>query len=56
MTSYHLVYFVILCYTLLYFANPMNLLIKKLICEFRPGNKTVYVVFDEESDVLGPRR
>ena len=26
------------------------------IGEFRLGNKTVYVVFDEESDVLGPRR
>ena len=24
--------------------------------EFRPGNKTIYVVLDEESDVLGPRR
>ena len=25
------------------------------IGEFRPGNKTIWVVFDEESDVLGPR-
>ena len=25
------------------------------ICEFRPGNKTIYVVFDEESDFSGPR-
>ena len=25
------------------------------IYEFRPGNKTIYVAFDEESDVLGPR-
>ena len=25
------------------------------IYEFRPGNKTIYVVFDEESDVSGPR-
>ena len=24
--------------------------------EFRPGNKTMYVVFDEESDFLDPRR
>ena len=24
------------------------------ICEFRPGNKTIWVVFDEESDFLGP--
>ena len=23
--------------------------------KFRPRNKTVYVVFDEESDFLGPR-
>ena len=26
------------------------------IGEFRPGNKTVWVVFDEESDFLGLRR
>ena len=26
------------------------------IGEFRPGNKTAYVVFDEESDLLGRRR
>ena len=25
------------------------------IGEFRPGNKTIWVVFDEESDFLGPR-
>jgi len=25
------------------------------IGEFRPGNKTIHVVFDEESDLLGPR-
>ena len=25
------------------------------IREFRPGNKTIYVVFDEESDFSGPR-
>ena len=25
------------------------------IGEFRPGNKTIWVVFDEESDVLGRR-
>ena len=25
------------------------------IGEFRPGNKTIYVVFDEESEFLGPR-
>ena len=25
------------------------------IYEFRPGNKTIWVVFDEESDWLGPR-
>lgn len=24
--------------------------------EFRPGNKTVWVVFDEESECLGPKR
>ena len=23
--------------------------------EFRPGNKTIYVVFDEESECSGPR-
>ena len=23
--------------------------------EFRPGNKTIYVVFDEESEFSGPR-
>ena len=23
------------------------------ICEFRPGNKTIYIVFDEESDLFG---
>ena len=23
--------------------------------EFRPGNKTIWVVFDEESDFSGPR-
>ena len=26
------------------------------IGEFSLGNKTIYVVFDEESDFLGPRR
>ena len=25
------------------------------ICEFRPGDKIIWVVFDEESDLLGPR-
>ena len=25
------------------------------IVEFRPGNKTIYVVFDEESKFSGPR-
>ena len=25
------------------------------IYEFRPGNKTIYVLFDEESEVSGPR-
>ena len=25
------------------------------IVEFRPGNKTIYVVFDEESECSGPR-
>ena len=25
------------------------------IYEFRPGNKTIYVVFDEESEFSGPR-
>ena len=25
------------------------------IYEFRPGNKTIYVVFDEESECSGPR-
>ena len=25
------------------------------IVEFRPGNKTIYVVFDEESEFSGPR-
>ena len=25
------------------------------IGEFRPGNKTIWVVFDDECDVLGPR-
>ena len=25
------------------------------ICEFTPGNKTIYVVFDEESEFSGPR-
>ena len=25
------------------------------IYEFRAANKTIYVVFDEESDLLGPR-
>jgi len=25
------------------------------IGEFRPGNKAIYVVFDEESDFLHPR-
>ena len=25
------------------------------IDEFRPGNKTIYVVFDEESEFAGPR-
>ena len=24
--------------------------------EFTPGNKTIYVVFDEESEFSGPRR
>jgi len=24
--------------------------------EFRPGNKTIYIVFDKESDCLGPRK
>ena len=24
--------------------------------EFRPGNKTIYVVFDEESEFSGPRK
>ena len=26
------------------------------IYEFRPGNKTIYIVFDEESEFSGPRR
>ena len=26
------------------------------ICEFTPWNKTIYVVFDEESEFSGPRR
>ena len=26
------------------------------ISEFTPGNKTIYVVFDEESEFSGPRR
>ena len=26
------------------------------IGEFQPGNKTIYVVFDEESEFSGPRR
>ena len=26
------------------------------IVEFRPGNKTIYVVFDEESEISGPRK
>ena len=25
------------------------------ICEFRRGNKTIYVVFDKESEFSGPR-
>ena len=25
------------------------------IDEFRPGNKTIWVVFDEESELLGPK-
>ena len=46
----------------LFFVNPMNRLIKNTskhkfleiltwVGEFRPGNKTIYTVFDEESDV-----
>ena len=46
--------------------KPMNRLIKNTfkhefpdiltwIGEFRPGNKTIYVVFDEESGCLDPR-
>jgi len=47
--------------------NPMNRLISKTqltnkrldiltwIGEFRPENKTIWVVVDEESDWLGPR-
>ena len=31
-------------------------LILAWIGEFRPGKKTIWVVFDEESDVVGPRR
>ena len=31
------------------------LLICLCLIEFRPGNKTIYVVFDEESEFSGPR-
>ena len=36
-------------------SKHINVEILTWIGEFRPGNKTVWVVFDEESDVLGPR-
>ena len=39
------------------FSNPKILFhgISTWIFEFRPGNKTIYVVFDEESEFSGPR-
>ena len=38
------------------FQNNIVKAILTWIGEFRPGNKTICVVFEEESDVFGPRR
>ena len=35
--------------------NQQNLTQAISLYEFRPGNKTIYVVFDEESEFSGPR-
>ena len=37
------------------FSENHVLYILTWICEFRLGNKTIWVVVDEESDFLGPR-
>ena len=40
----------------LYKDSKNNVLdVLALIGEFRPGNKNIWAVFDEESDFLGPR-